>query len=79
MWGLVGRPIGSHAGFNYSEAVKTKGGEWTYDHLANYVHDPKSYIPGNKMAFAGVKDNADLADLLAYLRTLSDNPAPLPN
>jgi cytochrome c len=78
LWGIVGRNIGAEPGFNYSEAVKTKGGTWTYDHLVAYLHDPKSYIPGNKMAFAGVKDNADLADLIAYLRTLNDNPPPLP-
>ena len=48
------------------------GGKWTYEHLANYLHDPKGYIPNNKMAFVGVSDNAELADLLAYLRTLSD-------
>ena len=38
----------------------------------------KAAVPGNKMAFAGIKDNAELADLLAYLRTLSDSPPPLP-
>jgi cytochrome c len=42
------------------------------------LHDPKADIPGNKMAFAGVKDDAELADLLVYLRKLADSPAPLP-
>jgi cytochrome c len=78
LWGIVGRNIGGEPGFNYSEAVKSKGGTWTYDHLVSYLHDPKGYIPGNKMAFAGVKDPAELADLVAYLRTLNDNPPPLP-
>jgi cytochrome c len=78
LWNIVGRKIGSKEDFNYSSAVKNKGGEWTYENLAKYLHDPKAFIPGNRMAFAGVKDDTELADLLAYLRTLSPNPAPLP-
>jgi cytochrome c len=79
LWGVVGRPVGKHAGFPYSEAMKTHGGDWSWDALANYLHDPKATVPGNKMAFPGVRDNAELADLLAYLRTLGDKPATLPN
>jgi cytochrome c len=78
LYGIVGRDIGKHAGFAYSQAMSGHGDKWTYEHLANYLHDPKGYVPGNKMAFIGISDNADLADLLAYLRTLSDNPVPLP-
>ncbi|HEX5599914.1 MAG TPA: cytochrome c family protein [Hyphomicrobiaceae bacterium] len=79
LWGIVGRPKGSQEGFNYSAALKEKGGEWGYEELANFIHNPRSYIPGNKMAFAGIRDNGEIADLLAYLRTLSDNPPPLPS
>ncbi|MGE0767078.1 MAG: cytochrome c family protein [Hyphomicrobiaceae bacterium] len=78
LYGIVGRDIGKHEGFQYSPAVAEKGGQWTWDHLAAYVHDPKSYIPGNRMSYAGVKDVAELADVLAYLRTLSDAPVALP-
>jgi cytochrome c len=78
LYGIVGRDIGKHAGFTYSAAVGGHGDKWTWEHLANYVHNPKGYIPGNKMAFAGIKDDAELADVLAYLRTLSDNPLPFP-
>lgn len=78
LWGVIGRPIGQHAGFTYSEAVKAKGGNWTWETLAAYLHDPRNYIPGNKMAFAGVTDDADLADLLVYLRKQADAPAELP-
>ena len=78
LWGVVGREVGKHAGFPYSEAMKTHGGSWSSDQLANYIHDPKAAVPGNKMAFPGIKDNAQLADLLAYLRKLNDNPAALP-
>lgn len=78
LWGIIGRAKGSHEGFSYSAAMKEKGGEWGYEELANFIHNPRSYIPGNKMAFAGIKDEAEIADLLAYLRTLNDNPPPLP-
>ena len=54
------------------------GGKWTFEDLAKYLHDPRNAIPGNKMAFVGISDDAELADVLAYLRTLSDSPAPLP-
>jgi len=81
LWGTVGSVIGTHAaGFNYSAAVKGKGADgttWTFDHLYEYLKDPKGYIPGNKMAFAGVKKPKDRADLIAYLATLSDNPVPV--
>jgi cytochrome c len=78
LWGIVGRKPGTHAGFPYSEAMKNKGGSWDWDALAAYLHDPKGAVPGNKMAFPGIKDNAELADVIAYLRNLSDSPAPLP-
>lgn len=78
LYGVVGRKLAAGAGFPYSEALKASGGEWSWEKLAVYLHDPKVAIPGNKMAFNGVKDNAELADLLIYMRKLSDTPAPLP-
>jgi cytochrome c len=79
LYGIVDRGIAAHEGFNFSPALKGKGGKWDWAHLAAYLHSPRTEVPGNRMAFAGVPDNAELADLLAYLRTLSDAPAPLPN
>ncbi|KLK94377.1 cytochrome C [Microvirga vignae] len=78
LYGVVGRPVASHEGFNYSAALKGKGGEWTYDTLFAFIHNPKQTVPGTIMAFAGIAQDKERADLLAYLRTLSDNPAPLP-
>ncbi len=78
MWGVIGRGIGKHPGFGYSEAVKGKGGNWGFEQFAGYIWKPTEYIPGNKMAFVGIQDNQDLADLMAYMRTLADSPAPLP-
>jgi cytochrome c len=76
--GIVGRKVAQVQGFNYSDAMKSHPGEWTWEELAKYLHSPIEEVPGNRMQFPGVKDNADLADLLAYLRTLADTPAPLP-
>jgi cytochrome c len=78
LYGVVNRAKGAVEGFSYSAAVKGKGGEWTFENLANFLHDPKGWLPGNKMGFAGVKDDQELADLLSYLRTLAPTPAPLP-
>ena len=78
LWNVVGRKVGQTPGFAYSEAVKTKGGDWTWEALATYLRDPRGTIPGNKMAFAGLADDADLADTLAYLRKLADTPPALP-
>lgn len=78
LYGVVGRKLAQAQGFPYSDAMKNHGGEWSWKDLATYLHDPRVAIPGNKMAFAGVKDDTELADLLVYLRKLSDSPAPLP-
>jgi cytochrome c len=78
LWGVVGRKIAQAPGFAYSEAMKGHSGNWSWEELAKYLHDPSGAIPGNKMLFPGVKDNADLADLLAHMRRLGDTPAPLP-
>jgi cytochrome c len=78
LWGVVGRPIASHPGFNYSAALKAKGGDWTIDALNTFITNPKADIPGTAMAFAGVSRERERADILAYLNSLSDNPAPLP-
>lgn len=78
LWGVVGRPKASHGGFAYSDALKSKGGEWTINDLDAFIHSPKSYAPGTKMTFAGVSRGQERADLLTYLNSLSDSPAPLP-
>jgi cytochrome c len=76
--GIIGRPVGKHEGFSYSPAMAGHGGNWDYELLNCYLHDPKSCIPGNKMAFAGLKKDGERADVIAYLRTITDNPPPLP-
>jgi cytochrome c len=78
LWGVVDRPRASEAGFNYSAAMKSKGGTWTYDELNKFLTNPRRDIPGTAMTFAGIDRERQRADVVAYLRTLSDNPAPLP-
>lgn len=79
LWDVVGRAKASHASFGgYSSAMKDFGGEWTYEDLNQFLYKPKDYIDGTAMNFAGFKKDSDRADIIAYLRSLSDNPAPLP-
>lgn len=79
LWDIVNRQIASHEGFAYSDALKAKSGEkWTYEALNSFIHNPKAFAPGTKMTYAGMKKDETRADLIDYLRTLSDNPAPLP-
>jgi len=78
LWGVLGRERASHAGFNYSAAMKAKGGTWTADDLDHFIHSPKGFIPGTTMGFAGVGRGTERADIIAYLNTLSDSPQPLP-
>jgi cytochrome c len=65
--GIFGRKAGSRDDFAYSEAMKQSGVVWNDDTLAKYLKSPREFIPGNRMAFPGIKDDAQLADLIAYL------------
>src|SRR4051794_35074317 len=78
LYGIVGRPVASHEGFAYSDALTKLGGNWDYDKLSGFLTNPKAYAAGTKMTFAGLPKEQDRADVIAYLRTLSDSPVPLP-
>jgi cytochrome c len=78
LFGVVGGPKARVAGFNYSGPLKAKGGEWSFEELNAFIQNPKAHIPGTIMAFAGIGQAGERADLLAYLRTLHDSPPPLP-
>jgi cytochrome c len=78
LWGVVGRPRASEAGFNYSAAMKAKTGDWTIDDLNQFLLSPKGYVPGTAMGFAGLQKGSERADVIAYLNSLSENPKPLP-
>jgi cytochrome c len=78
LWGIVGRPRASEAGFNYSAAMKAKGGTWTFGELYAFLANPRGYIAGTNMTFAGLARGQQRADVIDFLNTLSDNPQPLP-
>lgn len=78
LYGIVGRARAVEAGFNYSAAIRAKGGDWSVDELNKFITNPKGYIPGTAMGFAGIQKDSERADVIAYLNTLSDNPKPLP-
>jgi cytochrome c len=68
LFGMFGRKAGSVAGFNYSPAMKDSGPVWDDETLAKFLRDPKNSMPGNRMSFPGIKDEAVLQDLLAQLK-----------
>jgi cytochrome c len=78
LWDVVGRKVATEAGYNYTDAMKNHGGEWTYDRLFEYLADPQKVVPGTKMSFAGLPKPTDRADVIDYLRQQNDNPPPLP-
>jgi cytochrome c len=78
-YGLVGRKIASSEGFNYSEAMKTKGGVWDFQALSDFLTSPQKAVPGTRMAFAGLKKPEDRASLIAYInKNFSDKPLAVP-
>lgn len=78
LWDIVGAKVAAREGFKYSSAMAGLDGTWGYDQLFAFLTKPKQYLPGTKMSFSGIRKPAALANLLALLRTLSDNPEPLP-
>jgi cytochrome c len=81
MWEVLNRPKGVIDGFGYSDAmmeVAAEGQVWGYDELNGFLENPREYMPGTSMGFAGIRSPEERADLILYLRSLSDDPAPLP-
>jgi cytochrome c len=72
LYGVVGRPTASHAGFAYSDGMKAHAKDsanWTYDQLFQFLNGPQGWVPGTKMSFAGIHDAKDRINLIAYLRS----------
>jgi cytochrome c len=81
LYGVVGGPAAHMEGFKYSTAMldqKAKGLTWTFENLDHFLTAPKAFVPGTAMGFAGLKKDDQRANVIAYLRTLSDSPVPLP-
>jgi cytochrome c len=74
LYNIIGAKIAHMDGFNYSSAMKNHGGQWDYNSIFQWIHNPKKFIPGNRMAYGGISNEKDIADLVAYLRTMNDNP-----
>ena len=66
--GVIGRPAGTAEGFKYSDAMKDSGIVWSEETIAEYSADPKAYVPGNRIAFPGLKKQEDIKNLIAYLK-----------
>ncbi len=81
LYDVVERVIGSHPGFAYSAVMaghQANGDIWTYDNLNHFLTSPKTFAPGTKMTFAGVKNDQERANIIAFLSTLSASPKPFP-
>ena len=78
LYGIVNDHKGEGRGFNFSAAMKAKGGTWTIDDLSQFIDNPKGFVPGTAMGFAGIQKGSERADVIAYLNSLSDSPQPLP-
>jgi cytochrome c len=79
LWGVVGEAAGQGAGgFAFSDALKSKGGNWSFETLNTWLTSPKAYAPGTKMTFAGLSKPEDRANVIAYLNQQGDKPQPLP-
>jgi len=79
--GVFGREAGAHDGYRYSDSMKRAGVDglvWTFETLDAYIENPRVFVSKTRMAFGGIKDPEKRADLLAYLRVYSDNPADIP-
>lgn len=81
LWNILNSKVAIRDGFAYSNAMLAKGNDgdsWTYEELYRYLYSPKRYVPGTKMAFAGLKKDEDRVNLIMYLRTLAESPIELP-
>ena len=78
LFGVVGRERATQPGFDYSAPMKAKTGTWSYDDLNKFIANPKGFVPGTAMGFAGIPKDSERADVIDYLHTLADSPQPLP-
>ena len=77
LYGVMGNDVAAAEGFRYSNALKDLSGQWTYERMNEWLRAPMDYVDGTSMAYAGVKDEAKRANIIAYLASLGEAP-PLP-
>ena len=75
LWNIVNKDIGSAADYDYSNALASYNGTWSYEELNGFLKNPKKYVEGTKMSFSGLKKENDRANVILYLRSLSSSPA----
>ena len=78
LWATVGADKAHIQGYSYSPALANMPGEWTFEDLNKFLFQPKDFVPGTKMTYAGLKKAQERADLIAWLNSKSDSPLPLP-
>jgi cytochrome c len=78
LWGIINRAKASIAGYNYTAAMKSHTGNWSIDDLNVYLKNPRAMVPGTAMNFPGIPKGSERADVITFLNSLADNPAPLP-
>jgi cytochrome c len=78
LWNIVGGPQHHKSDYSYSPTLQGANDKWTYINLFHFINSPRTFLPGTKMTFIGLNKPQDIGDVIAYLRTLSDNPIPLP-
>lgn len=79
LYGVVGGPHAHMAGYSYSSGMQALADKpWTFDALNEFLYAPRSAVSGTKMSYAGIKNDSDRANVIAWLRSLSDSPVPLP-
>ncbi len=79
LYGVLGAPMFAHSGFTYSAAVKSKAsGSWDFAKMNEWLYAPNDFAPGTGMSYAGIRSTQSRAEVIAYLRTLSTRPLPLP-
>ena len=72
LWNIVGRSVAAIEGFNYSDAMASRGGSWSIASLNEFLANPKESVPGTKMSFSGVKKDRDRANVLLFLQGSSE-------
>ncbi len=80
LWGIVGKPMARREDYRYSQVMRERaaqGGIWTWEALDAYLAGPRDFLPGTSMTFVGLERPQDRADVILFLRSLSDTPQPL--
>ena len=78
LYGVVGRKVAQVVGFAYSKAMGSFDNIWSFEHLSTYLHKPRVFVKGTKMAFVGLKKAKDRADVIAYMNSMNDKPLLIP-